>query len=152
VSNRLLLLGQAPGRNGDSRRPLEGRIGRRLAALGGLSFEEYLERTERTNLFDEWPGKNGKGDAWDAKEARRLADLSKPSLNGRRVIFVGRNVASAFGCSDLPWLSWRKLSGAKVAVIPHPSGIVLWWNDERNREDASVFLREALRYRGDRTT
>ena len=31
-----------------------------------------------------------------------------------------------------------------AAVIPHPSGIVLWWNDPENRKRAGMFLRECL--------
>ena len=97
MCEKVLLIGQAPSRSGDPLTPLEGRNGRRFASLAGISFDEYLERTERMNLFDEWPGKNGKGDAWDPVEARRRAEDLRFGLIGWRVLFVGRNVAAAFG-------------------------------------------------------
>ena len=59
---RLLMIGQAPGRNGDPGDPLGGRLGKRLAKLAGVTFERYLDVTDRMNMFDEWPGKEGKGD------------------------------------------------------------------------------------------
>jgi len=70
----------------------------------------------------------------------------KPWLRNRRVLFVGRNVARAFGCNDLDWLQWVDDDTAEqVAVIPHPSGIVTWWNDKGNRDSAGRFLSEAFR-------
>ena len=141
----LLLIGQAPGRKGDPSRPLEGRIARKLAELAGVSVEEWLRCTERTNLLREFPGKAGKGDAWPKERASRLAEETKSSLVGRVVLLLGRNVARAFGLSDLPWLTWTEVFGARVAAMPHPSGIVLWWNSAENREKASTFLREVLK-------
>ena len=111
----------------------------------GASIGDYLRNTDRRNLFDEWPGKDGKGDAWDAKEAKRRASVLKDRLVGRRVLFVGRRAAAAFGLRDLPWLTWKSVSrGTKVAAIPHPSGIVLWWNDRENRRAARSFLNGIL--------
>jgi len=144
VDGKLILIGQAPGRNGDPSRPLEGRNGRRLAKLAGIAEDEYLEITDRMNLLDRWPGKKGKGDEWPVAEAEASANEMLPNLSGRRVLLVGRNVAKAFGFGDLPWLEWRKLEGMEVAVIPHPSGIVLWWNDKENRQAAKKFLREVF--------
>ncbi len=142
----LLLIGQAPGK-GDGG-PLEGRIGKRLAALAGISQEEYVERTERMNLLPHYPGENGKGDAFDPEEAARRALALMGEIKGRRVLFLGRSVAQAFGFGkkDLPILTWLKSPSldADVAVMPHPSGIVHWWNDEDNREAASQFLTMAL--------
>ena len=145
---RTVLIGQAPGRNGDLDAPLEGKIGRRLSKLAGITTDEYLEATERLNLLDDWPGKKGKGDEWPVKKAEKSADELRPNLSGRRILFVGRNVARAFGFDDVPRLEWRKTDEFEFAWIPHPSGIVLWWNDRENRERAGRFLRECFN-RGD---
>ena len=53
---RLVLVGQAPGSAVQPSAPLEGRIGRLLSELIGVSFEEYLRETERLNLITHWMG------------------------------------------------------------------------------------------------
>lgn len=144
MQRRLLLIGQAPGRGGDPSRPLEGRIGRRLAEMIGVSFDEYLLIAERTNLLTEWTGKKGKGDSWDALAARERASELRQVFPGRVAVLLGRNVARAFGLGDLEWLAWMDFCEGAVGAIPHPSGIVIWWNDPANRSRAFEFLREAL--------
>jgi len=147
--DRLLMIGQAPGRKGDPSDPLGGKIGHRLAKLAGVEYERYVEATERMNLFDEWPGKDGKEDKWDAKAARSKAKKLESSLRGRRVLFVGGNVAKAFG-EKPAWLEWEDSEelAAEIAAIPHPSGIVLWWNEAENREAAGEFLQDAFKMEG----
>ena len=144
ADERLLLIGQAPSRTGDPAAVLIGRSGIWLADLMGISLSEYVRRTDRVNLFDRWPGKNGKGDAWDIGEAGRRAVRLMPMLEGRQTIFLGRNAAAAFGMPKVPWMTWIVAFGGGVAVIPHPSGIVSWWNDAGNRAAASEFLRGAV--------
>jgi len=145
-SDRVLLIGQAPSENGSKDEVLCGKIGRRLSKLADMEFDEYVRCTDRVNVFDEWPGKKGKGDAWDAKKAEKKAKQMLPDLKNRHVLFVGRNVADAFGFRDLPFLQWRYADVAvRVAVIPHPSGIVTWWNDPDNRMAAADFLKEAFK-------
>ena len=142
--NRLLLIGQAPSKSGDLGDPLGGKIGRRMASLAGVSFEQFLGCSDRINMFDEWMGKKGKGDLWDGKLAKERAVELLPLLQDRVVFFVGRNVADAFG-QKIPWLKWQESEVAsKIAVIPHPSGIVLWWNKKENRTAAKVFMKETF--------
>jgi len=141
-----LLIGQAPGKgwSGDPEEILCGKVGKRLAKLMGISFERYQVDTERVNLLDVYPGKDkgGKGDAWPKRKAESKATEMLPLLEDKTVVFLGRNVADAFGFSDLSYLQWRYGTGVaeRVAVIPHPSGIVRWWNDARNRKEAQRFL------------
>lgn len=139
-----LLIGQAPSASGESGKPLEGRIGRKLAALSGMSFPDWAASCDRVNVFDEFPGKNGKGDSWDPKKAEKRADGLRGLLKGRRVVFLGKRVAKAFGESGSPILEWKRSEKlkAEVATLPHPSGIVLWWNDEDNEAAAASFLHE----------
>jgi len=137
----LLMIGQAPGRKGDAGDPLGGRNAKRLAKLAGLSYDQFMGQTDRVNMFDEWFGKEGKGDAWDHEIAMERASQMKHDLSGRRVVFVGKNVARAFG-EDMDFLEWKYSNelDAEIAVIPHPSGIVQWWNDRDNRKAAGEFL------------
>ena len=142
---KILLIGQAPGRRGDAYRPLEGKVTKKLAGLAGVSVEEWLDRTERTNLLDEFPGKAGKGDIWNTELLRKKAEQVELHLVGRTVLLLGRNVARAFGLVELPWMTWVEEFGAKVSVIPHPSSIVIWWNALENREAVAVFLKGMLK-------
>ncbi len=143
---RAVLVGQAPGSAGDPSKPLaEGAVGKRLVALAGLTTAEYLLSFDRTNLLVNWPGKCGKGDAFDKAEATRSASLMSYRLRGRTVVMLGRNVAEAFGFPEekyFKWLPW--FEGGKAAVMPHPSGIVQWWNDPKNVRAASLFMRGLL--------
>lgn len=122
------IVGQAPGRTRGEREALEGPCGDRFARLAGLGgVGELRARARLVNLLGEWPGRAGKGDAFLAGE----------------VLLLGRGVARAFRV-DSPFLEWRRVGGAVVAVVPHPSGVSRWWNCPENRARASAFLRGAL--------
>lgn len=120
--SRVVIIGQAPSRLSDPSEPLSGNSGRRLASLAGLSLPEFLDRFERRNLLDAWPGKAGKGDAFvRAGEARALAESLRAGLATRRVVLLGTAVARAFG---LPGGSLRvpPLLGGLVRDVPAPFG------------------------------
>lgn len=146
---KLLLIGQAPSKFGDPRLPLTGRAGRKIAKLAGVSTFRYLRRTDRLNLLGRWTGKRGKGDNFPAAEATAKAIKASPLLKGRWVIFVGRAVADAFRVSLERYCTWVWDSelDCMFAILPHPSGIVRWWNDRENTELASAFLRGAFKKR-----
>lgn len=133
----ILLVGEAPGRSGGP--PL---VGPRIASLAG-------DRMARTNLLDYWPGPQGKGSRFPIDEGRTKADeLLESQLPATRFILMGARVAQAFGIRrrDFEWLEWFEHRGHLFAVCPHTSGIVLWWNDEGNREAAREFFRKARTY------
>jgi uracil-DNA glycosylase len=143
---RPLLIGEAPGRTTVDRPPFHGRGGRLLAELAGV--ERIEEAFEPMNLLRRWPGPaGGKGSAFPLPKAREAAEGIAPLLRGRRTIFVGRRVASAFRLARLPYLTWRGAFAlgvpAMVAVVPHPSGVNHFWNDPASVELARAFLREA---------
>jgi hypothetical protein len=137
---RIAIVGQAPGRTNGSRLAFDGPSGERLARLAGFARAVDLRRAARlTNLLVRWPGRgNGKGDAFPIAEAReaawgvRLAGI---------VLLAGRGVARAFGLGGARYFEWAAIGAARVAVVPHPSGISHWWNDPRNRRRAGAFLR-----------
>ena len=144
--DRILLIGQAPSRGGDPTRPLEGKIGEKIASLAGMEFAQYLARTDRMNVLDRWPGKNGgKGDSFPMIAARCAAAGKSSMLAERVVMFVGKASAAAFGLRTeyLTW-SWSAELSCRFFILPHPSGIVRWWNDSTNVQQAAKFLREVF--------
>lgn len=170
---RALLVGQAPGADGDVR-PLTGTMGARLADLAGLHLPgprgyEMTQKDElvglwadRANVLDRYPGRKGKGHDFPRAEARRAAaDMTPLVLEYDLVLFCGRAVADVFAPSMigrarwrdremLTWHPWdRPDSLACWAWMPHTSMILPWWNDQRNVWHASKFLTElfvGLRY------
>ena len=118
-------------------------MGLRLSGMMGISPAQYLRRTERVNVLRQWPGKNGKGDAFPLREARESAYNLAQSFEGHRVLLLGNNVARSFDLR-MDYLTWRKVKGFVVAVVPHPSGINRWWNLPKNRRKARRFLRTVL--------
>src|SRR5687768_10455370 len=142
--SRPLLIGEATSVSGG--RPFDGRSGRMLAGLAGLSLEEFLDAVEAVNLLPRWPGRSSapKGHAFprhDAFVAARRIDLT-----GRTVVLAGKRVALAFGLREVKWLTPAKVGRGEAfcAVIPHPSGIVRWWNEARNGRAVARFLRRLL--------
>ena len=154
-----LLIGQAPPPTFDPRThsPLypipETASGGRLAAVMGLEASTYLRTFQRINLLRGFPGKREqpggtRRDRWPRAEARQVAELIGPLLDGRQVILVGRNVARAFGLVKAPWHEWLthvvpypsdQPARAQVAVVPHPSGLNRWYGDEDNLLEARAF-------------
>ena len=138
----LQLIGPSPGKRGTGPDgPLGGAVGRKLADMCGLSYPEYLNAFRRINLLDDWPGKQGKGDAFFLEKARRATKTI--SIDCTMTVFLGTNAAWAFGLS-LTWMRWVEFRGGLVAALPHPSGINLWYNDPENRERASRFMRSLI--------
>lgn len=146
-----LLIGEAPSKNESLPRPLEGRIGRRLAACAGISFDEYLERFERVNLLDVRQDTKEKGFEFDRWTATKRALEIIPTLKGpRNVVLLGKRVADCFGVVK-DWFEPHYLVGNFDAyaypilyVVPHPSGVNRWWNDPAHLEQMRTFMRSLL--------
>lgn len=136
---RPLLIGQAPGPRTNPDTPLwpapPQSGGGRLFTLTGMTTREYLRTFDRMNLLREFPGRWRRDDRWPRREARIAAQAVEPLLKERVVIFVGRNVATAFDHGQLPWFEWTQCGrwGYAGVVIPHPSGRNHWYNREGNR-------------------
>lgn len=140
---RPLIIGQAPGPNTNPLEPLSGRCGERLAELCGLGPRAFLDRFERRNLIDRFPGSAGKGDRFPLPAARRAALITSRSFAGRDVVLLGDGVARAFELWQvvprLHWLHDEMWGASRLAVAPHPSGVSRWWNDQANAEKARRF-------------
>jgi hypothetical protein len=143
--SKLLFVGEAC--NLPSGEAFAGRSGARLAVLLGLSLEQFLATCDRVNLLDGWPGRSGgaKGHLFDVGRARTAAGRLR--LTERHVVLCGLRVASAFGLRRAVFLRPVELGRdeASCVVLPHPSGIVRWYNSGANVRAASRTLRGMAR-------
>src|SRR5262245_31955080 len=95
---RIILIGQALSRPGQ---PLLGRNATILARLAGLTLDEYMDTFERRNVLPFIQRTN-----FDYREARPYTEEVLSQTAGRRLIFLGRAVAKAFGFDNQLFL-WR---------------------------------------------
>ncbi len=145
-----LLIGQAPGPNTEPDLPLypmpKTSAGGKLLQLTGLTMSVYLAAFDRMNLLYDFPGRSGpRDDRFPRRSARVAARAVIQLLEQRKVIFVGRNVADAFGYTTAvaPFHDWGycpKFSFSYVCV-PHPSGRNHWYNQKMNRDESAEFWR-----------
>jgi uracil-DNA glycosylase len=157
---RVVLIGQAPGPNTNPEAPLfpapRTSAGGRLMEFLGLSTGEYLERFDRYNLLQKFPGKDAGGeDKFSMRQARLCAGAIKPFLHKRCVVFVGRAVAEAFGYPKcrlefFEWAAHRPVHGSNqhfvCSAIPHPSGRNHFYNDPENKLKLKTFFEQSLRH------
>lgn len=138
-----LLVGQAPSKGRNGLPPFTGRSGIFLAGLVGLPLLDFLGRVEAVNLLKSWPGRShsSKGDAFPLDRARRAADLI--DIDRRIVIAVGQGVGRCFDAGT-EYFKANDVRGGIIYVMPHPSGIVTWWNDLDNKRRAATFLKNIL--------
>jgi hypothetical protein len=142
----------------------------RLARLAGMPEEELWKRCDRRNIFNIFPGTKPKsqlqtkayrlhesvGDRFDMDQARKLAaaiDITKYHL----VVLLGLNVAKAFRLQNVALFkeyyiddalniqsvteSKTFVSGTRILIYPHPSGVSHYWNKRSNRYKAMTELR-----------
>ena len=143
-THKIGLVGQAPSRRGDPRKPLAGPNGRKIARLAGMSYDELIA-CRRKHLNTHYSGKRGKGDAFDrAKGNVKAADVL---LDWRveRIVLLGKKVARCFGFRDLPFLAEISIYGRRFLIFPHPSSTNRWWNERRNERRARQLLQRFLR-------
>lgn len=143
ASRRPLLIGEAPPSPGMP--PFAGRSGAYLARLLGMPHGAFLLRFEPVNLLGAHPGRRAKGRL--VGEAGMAAAAGRLDLSGRVAVLCGRRVAAAFGLRGVGWFEPLALGRGEAAAwaVPHPSGIVQWWNDAANRNAARRLLCLALR-------
>jgi len=133
---RGMLIGEAPGPQGDSRLPLfcdpPGCAGDRLRRYAGLSPQDYLGRLRRVNMCRELP--------WSSDRARVQRKLIVDWLKCRdnflndiplRVVLLGNKVARMWDLESADFrCGW--IEGVDVVAIPHPSGLNRVYNDPEN--------------------
>lgn len=141
-----LIIGEAPGKNGDPTTPIEGRVGRRLAECAGIPFEEFLDTFDRRNLLDVQPQDSGKGAKFNVKSAGRVArELEKHFTLGQIVLLLGQRTASAFRIINEPYFNCTPINGARVYIVPHPSGVNTWWNSLDNELEMIRFMHRIVK-------
>jgi hypothetical protein len=143
-TRKIGLVGQAPSRRGDARKPLAGPNGQKIARLAGMSYGELIA-CRRKHLNTHSSGKRGKRDAFDhAKGKVNAADVLM-DWRVERIVLLGKNVARCFGLRDLPFLAEIRIYGRRFLIFPHPSGVNRWWNERRNERRAQQILQRFLR-------
>src|SRR2546429_6509359 len=74
-THKIGLVGQAPSRRGDPRKPLAGPNGQKIARLAGMNYNELIA-CRRKHLNTHYSAKRGEGDAFDhAKGNANAADV-----------------------------------------------------------------------------
>ncbi len=143
---RIVLVGQAPGRDGDATAPCGSGFMRRLCAVSGLSVEQYADTFDRANILAWWPGPRVgvgvDGDAFPLADARAAAERLRPMLRGRIVVLAGRRVEHVLAERRGALFTPRAAGWCDVFfVIPHPSGLNRWWGCPENVAIAGDFVR-----------
>jgi hypothetical protein len=143
-THKIGLVGQAPSRRGDPRKPLAGPNGRKIARLAGMSYDELIA-CRRKHLNTQYNGERSNGGPFDhAKGKINAADVL---LDWRveRIVLLGKNVARCFGFRDLPFLAEINIYGRRFLIFPHPSQANRWWNERKNERRARQLLQGFLR-------
>ncbi len=148
-SGKALRPGDAEGfaRDLSDRLSLTGSVGKKLAFLLDLDLHAFLRAHDRENLNSKWHGKNGKGDKFDRTEAAHRAALIEADPKWTHVVLLGAECARAFGLRFEPLkVHVRKDNPFPRAyfLLPHPSGINVWWNESFNLFRARRRLKEFL--------
>jgi len=153
-SHRLALVGEAPGPHTHADMPLypfpmQSAAGRLLAMLRELGWTrgDYLRTFARANLLGYYPGAS-----FPVGRARPEAPLLAQRLAPRPLILLGRGVAMAFRFPTDEVLCWQDYvlehTLVRAAIVPHPSGRNLWYNDPANRRAAAEFIDASARELG----
>jgi hypothetical protein len=144
-THKIGLVGQAPSRRGDPRKPLAGPNGRKIARLAGMSYDELIA-CRRRHLNTHYSGKRSKGDvAFDHATGNVKAADVLMDWRVERIVLLGKNVARCFGFRDLPFLAEISIYGRRFLIFPHPSSVNRWWNERRNERRARQLLQRFLR-------
>ena len=159
---KLFFVGHAPTRSRPFAPPLSGgRTGQILSALCGV--EDVACRFPSANIMRRWRGKHGKGDRFkptgaDIDRTWREIETAVAHNGCTHLVFVGRAGADAMlYVKDFPALRWSSVfwtshyrSGprtfkVKLLVVPHTTGINLFYNDRSNRRRVARLLRGVVR-------
>jgi uracil-DNA glycosylase len=143
-THKIGLVGQAPSRRGDPRKPLAGPNGQKIARLAGMSHDELIA-CRRKHLNTHYNGKRGKGGGFDHTKGNVNAADVLLDWRVERIVLLGKNVARCFGFRDLPFLAEIRIYGRRFLIFPHPSGTNRWWNERRNERRARQLLQRFLR-------
>jgi uracil-DNA glycosylase len=160
IGNRMLLIGQAPGRlstlknepfSGPGGRILETWLQRAGFAPGALRRDVYLSALTRCD-----PGRNSRGSG-DRKPSPPELALCRPYLlrelelvRPHAILLVGGMAIAAFlGSARLEEVVGEVVerNGAHLLPLPHPSGVSRWLNDLEHQALLARGLNRLSRWR-----
>src|ERR1700692_4653919 len=95
-THKIGLVGQAPSRRGDPRKPLAGPNGQKIARLAGMSYDELIA-WRREHPDTHYSGKARKGEAFDRGKGNVNAADVLLDWRVERIVLLGKNVARCFG-------------------------------------------------------
>jgi uracil-DNA glycosylase len=148
VKMKPLIIGEAPSKNEVTEHPIEGRAGKRLAALAGLPLSEFLAHFNRVNLLHVRQDTAEHGFQFDRLAAYRSAQRLIPAFqeDEQIILMLGKRVADAFGITCIEYFVERRFRNVpgEFRVLPHPSGINRWWNDPHNVLLAKQFMQNIV--------
>lgn len=149
--SNIVIVGESLNKSNTTDEPFNCKSGERLARLLDLKFpEEFLEHTDRVNLFEDYIPDY----AWRLDVARLAAEQIEFLARGRILLLCGARVKQAFGFGlDQPFLSVitrnvttydNQLLQTTFLFIPHPSGLNRMWNDPALEAEVQDFLSKQL--------
>jgi hypothetical protein len=103
------------------------RVDEHLAAMAGVSMEEWTLRTLRRNITIDGRIRS--------RECHNIIEPMRAQLVGRTAIFLGDVVGQMFGMRN--WLSYD-VEGEDWVMVP------VRWDQATGREIVSLFLRDLL--------
>ena len=113
------------------------RIWQMLSEKTGCSRGQYCRAFDRRNVLD--------SREWDPGAAREQSQGLWESLVGREVAVLGQSTRAVLWLPAADPLLWMETHGVRWFLLPHPSGLNRWYNDELNREMAALRLEEMYR-------
>ena len=155
MSGRAVLIGMNNPHSSDPRHALapypQGVAGHRLWSMlselrPDVTRSTYMRAFDRRNILT--------GSVWNAALAAAEAERSGlwASLAGRTVVLLGREVPRALHLPRTEPLVWQSGSGdlfgspgpERWTMVPHPSGLNLWYNDPIHRMAVGSLLEELM--------
>lgn len=148
---RKILVGQQPGKKNPPNKPLwgehSGSTGYRLAMMSGLDIEAYHDIYHRVNINHLNDVTFGVNEKTKYNGLRIRATFQPDDL----IIALGKDVCECL-CLPVPghYFQFKKTDkGFMYAVIPHPSGLNRFYNDQENWLDACDFMRAVVAHPGE---
>lgn len=139
---KIVLFGEKPGPNTDPRRPLYPHTttgaAARLIQLFGVTSDEYLSGTYRYNVFRDESGPLTLEVA--RKRVERLYFKHRDLWKETPFVFLGK-AAVRTAPQEFRELQFLQSKG-DVYLIPHPSGVNRFYNDDEDKNRVASILRE----------
>lgn len=125
------------------RAALSGASGQAIARLLDIPLAAFLRCSCRQNLNRRFLGRKSRGDSFDRVEGTITANKILLNDRFRKVVVLGREACECFALSYQPLSAFLHLNKL-FFVLPHTSGLNLWWNSKRNQQQAAKALQKFI--------